>query len=260
MTFRESLLKKMALDEQVRKIRRSLEADTGTVDRENLRRLLAEGAYVSHKIRDLEIWMREVKGEAPDLVVVDNGLGRYRTTLEDVALRKSPTVKEMISLRNARKILSDSDVLVSRREKTLDFLQRHALGFLDLSWTPQDISALADDGAVALEIEDAEGVETVLRLFAELLGLSGAPAPWEKPGWWLRCLKDQEGGIRNLVAFSRDSLRLAEVKGPLDAKDSETHGAIRSLLSGEKKGDLEGKAVFSALMDAVIGHASDRNG
>lgn len=254
MVFRETLLKKIALDELVRTIRAFLEAHPDRVDAENLRRLLAESAYSPRSLRDLKLYVREEAGALPDVVVLDNGLSRYRTHPEDVALRKSPTIKEMISIRNARKILSDSDVLISRREKTLEYLHEHCIGLLDLSWTEKDISGLADDGAVALEIQDAEGVETVLLLFAELLGFSSPPGQWRKPEWFLRCLKEEEGEkirVRNFLAFSRKECRLVLVEAPLYVGEKEADARVKAILSGTKREALEGKGVFASLQEKV---------
>ena len=49
------------------------------------------------------------------ILVLDNGLAIYHTTIEDVCMRKSPSVKEMISIRNTIKILNDEDVILGKK-------------------------------------------------------------------------------------------------------------------------------------------------
>ncbi|MCW7753157.1 hypothetical protein OOT00_04060 [Desulfobotulus sp. H1] len=253
MTFRDALVKKIALDGLVQRIRSSMTAETDRPDRKNLAMLLAESAYEPSTTRDLDVYIREEEGELPDIVVLDNGLGRYRTTLDDVALRKSPTVKEMISFTNARKILSDSDVLVSRREKTLDFLHRHCIDRLNLNWTRKDIAAIADEGWQAMETRDAKGVETAMTLFSELLSFSLLPDSWRKHGWFACGRQEKEGAkirVENLTAFCRSHFRIFLCKGPLIRGDKTSEEMVESLYRGDRKGDYEGREVWTALLEA----------
>ncbi|WP_144683700.1 hypothetical protein [Desulfobotulus alkaliphilus] len=252
MTFRESLLKKIALDKLVLRIKKSLSPDAEKLDKESLRLLMAESSYLPRTVRDMDVYIWEEAGALPDIVVADRGLGRYRSSLEDVAMRKSPTIKEMISFTNARKILSDADVLVSSKADTLDHLHSHCLERLDLSFTLKDIEAIADEGALALEIRDEEGVKTALMLFAELLGLSSGPAAWREPGWLLYGLQEKEGDkktVRGLTAFCGQDFRIFRISGPLIPGVEETETIVKKLFTGKKKGDQEGKAVFTALFE-----------
>ncbi|TYT74403.1 hypothetical protein [Desulfobotulus mexicanus] len=263
MTFRESLLKKIDLDRLALRIKRSLSPDAEKLDKDCLRLLMAESAYLPRTLRDMEIYVLEEAGSLPDIVVADRGLGRYRSSLEDVAMRKSPTIKEMISFTNARKILSDADVLVSSKTETLDYIHSHCLERLDLSFTLKDIEAIADEGALALEIRDGEGVKTALMLFAELLGLSQGPAAWREPGWLLYGLQEKEGEKRavcGLTAFCVHDFRIFRISGPLVLGLEETESMVKKLFTGKKKGDQEGKVVFTALLEAFSAYKPKKSG
>jgi hypothetical protein len=77
------------------------------------------------------------------ILVLDNDLTIYHTTVEDVVLRKSPTVKEMVSIRNAIKILNDKDVVISKKEASLKTIRDICIDQLDLHYTAADIDGIA---------------------------------------------------------------------------------------------------------------------
>lgn len=253
MGFRDALLQKIAIDGLALKVRRSLqnERETGTIDRESLRRLFAVSRYEEVLARDLELYVRKGEGDVKDIIVLDNGLARYRTTVSDVLLRKSPTVKEMVRFRNARKILSDGDVLVEKRGDTLATLQRHCIGLLPLSCGPAEVAALCGEGILALEIQDAGDVETCLILFEELLGHRPPPFAFRRSGWRISCRREGKGDgavFRDLVVFERASLRLWFLPGPFRVSDPAEKERFSDLLeSGGKGGFPKGSAVFEHL-------------
>lgn len=251
MAFRETVLKKIRLDGLAKKVRNSLGREGVNIDKESMRALFAVSDYSQEKIRDMELFVRDVPGEKPDVIVLDNGLDRYRTSIEDVALRKSPTIKEMISIRNAKKILSDGDVLVSRKEKTLDFLQASLIQGLDLSWKDEDILSLAKHGAIHLEAKDEEGVEEDLSVFAEILGLVNIPVIWRNPAWWLYG-KKFDGIFRYIIAFSPADYRLLKIEGAFVEGNREEADTIVASLLGEKKVEISGRAVFDDLVTILL--------
>jgi hypothetical protein len=173
MGFRENLRKKIDINRLADKVVRSINPNDGTqrIDLDAMRQLLALGTYPYQKERDLDLF-RIGDGQ---LLLMDNELKIYNTTAEDVALRKSPTVKEMLSLRNAIKILNDKKVVISRKADTVRHVQTDLMDGLDLSYTPTDIDAMAEDGLEALKNKYAEGVIEIMALFAELLGFVKAP-------------------------------------------------------------------------------------
>ena len=80
------------------------------------RSLLEMSPYRYQKERDLDLFIEKIDGQPDNILVLDNELPIYRTTVEDVVIRKSPYTKEMLRIGNIIKILRDSDVKISRRE------------------------------------------------------------------------------------------------------------------------------------------------
>ena len=102
MTFRENLLKKIKID----KISEQVIASIGTpdsgkkIDGEAMRDLLEIKPYKLKRERDLDLFILEKDKGEQRILVLDNDLAIYDTTAEDVAMRKSPAIKEMLSIRN----------------------------------------------------------------------------------------------------------------------------------------------------------------
>jgi hypothetical protein len=56
------------------------------------------------KVSYLHLYIRPLEGEIMEVVVFDNELPIYHTTVADVALRKSPHWQQIFSIRNIKKI------------------------------------------------------------------------------------------------------------------------------------------------------------
>ena len=161
MSFKDNLRKKIEINDLVQRIKASMGLpDSGRrVDKDLVRKLLAEGDYEKIVERDMELYRLSPLGNKPRLLVLDNDLSIYRTSVDDVVLRKSPVVKEMLNIRNVIKILNDADVVISKKAVSLSTLQEELVDGLDLRYTPQDIEDLVYDGRSALENKYAEGVQ-----------------------------------------------------------------------------------------------------
>jgi hypothetical protein len=80
-----------------------------------MRKLLALSPFVSAERRDLELYFRELEPEIGEIISLDNELSLYgNTTVGDVALRRSPVVKEMVNIKNIIKILNDKDIRICK--------------------------------------------------------------------------------------------------------------------------------------------------
>ncbi|MEJ2041278.1 MAG: hypothetical protein P8X55_20470, partial [Desulfosarcinaceae bacterium] len=126
MSFKDNLLKKIKIDRLAEKVRHSLGAPADSprrVDRETMKTLLSMGPFRHQQERDLDLYFISRDDGPEQILALDNEMKIYRTTAEDVALRKSPTIKEMVSIRNAIKILSDKDVVVSAKAESLGKIQ-----------------------------------------------------------------------------------------------------------------------------------------
>ena len=171
-TFKENLLQKVEIDRLANRVLTTL-GPSGSgkkADLDAMRRLLDMGPYEHRKTRDMDLYFFLDDPEKKTILVLDNELPFYHTTADDVAMRKSPTVKEMISIRNAVKILNDQDVVTSKRETSVGIVRKACIQQLDLSFEEKDIDAIATDGMAALDAGDAAAVVQALTLFEELLG------------------------------------------------------------------------------------------
>ncbi|MBW1890805.1 MAG: hypothetical protein JRI93_09830 [Deltaproteobacteria bacterium] len=183
MSFKENVIHKIRIDDLARKGIASIgPSESGKkVDRDAMRELLEMAGFDYNRIRDLDLYIQQNVSGPDTILVLDNELALYRTTPQDVAMRKSPTVKEMVSIRNAIKILKDTDVVVSRRAATVQTIQRVCIENLDLSYEKSDIEAMGRDGVASLENGYADGVLETLKLFAELLGYDPLPGTIAAP-------------------------------------------------------------------------------
>ena len=257
MGFRENLLKKIKINALAARVSASLKGpDSGlNFDREAMRQLLEYAPYTYVRERDLDLYVLDDGKGSPEVLVLDNGLAIYHTDVQDVALRKSPTVKEMISIRNAIKILSDSDVRVSKREESVETVRGRCLEALDLSYGPADIKELEIDGAASLESGYLEGVVEVLTLFAELLNYRPAPTSLriDHVKMWGR-LTEGPGGkslYGPVVLYSLMDNRLFLVEEAVSTTDDEAAERLGQIARGKLPADREGADVFRFLALAV---------
>jgi len=254
MGFRENLLKKIQINQLTDAIQHSMgPTDSGQrMDRDAMRRLLEMGDYHYQKERDLDLYVLNQK----EFLALDNELKIYRTTAEDIALRKSPTVKEMVSIRNAIKILNDKDVVVSRKAETVVRIQKELIQALDLSFTAADIESLAADGSEALKNGYADGVIEILSLFAELLGFQKAPKFFQLSHHhiWGRLEQPRAEELRfgPLVMFGLIHNRLKMIEEPISSLDKQGLEHFHQIAKKEDLAGLEGDKVWDDLKKAVI--------
>lgn len=180
MSLKENWLQKMAIDRLSKKAILSIGSSDGgsKLDKDAVRELLNLAGYTHHKERDLELYLPRPEAASRDILVLDNALGFYRTDIADIALRKSPTVKEMVSIRNAIKILNDKDVLISKKADSIGRIQQEAIQRLDLQITEAGLDEMIADARESLLNKYGEGVEEFLLIVADMLGFQIDPKPF----------------------------------------------------------------------------------
>ncbi|MCJ8501819.1 hypothetical protein [Desulfatitalea alkaliphila] len=266
MGFRENLIKKMEIDRLAEQVRRSLAPSEGPqrIDGDAMRALLEMSRFQHLRERDLDLYVLEDPIDGPLVLVLDNGLGLYRTGVEDVALRKSPTLKEMVKIRNAIKILNDKDVVLSRKTDTLDRVLTELIDALDLSFTAADIEAMATDGQAALRNNYGEGVVEIMALFCELLGFKEAPKPFQVPHHlvWGESQPTADGRLRMapIILFDRMHNRLKMITALIETLEKDGMAHWQQVVKGEAKADLEGAAVFDALAEQTLSRGNPAQG
>ena len=169
MSFKENLITKIKIDKLANRVIASIgPAESGRkVDKDAMRSLLEMSPYQYQKARDLDLYVEGIDQDRKKIFVLDNELPIYRTTIDDVAMRKSPLIKEMVKIRNIIKILKDSDVKLSRKDASVKAIQKECIDQLDLAYNGSDIDEIAADGKASLERDYPDGVVECLELFAD---------------------------------------------------------------------------------------------
>lgn len=258
MSFKDNLLKKIKIINMSKKVLGSIgppDSERKT-DKATMRRLLEMSPYTLHQKRDLDLYIKSDPDEKGEILVLDNELALYHTTADDVALRKSPTIKEMVSIRNAIKILSDSDVVISKRGKTVNTIRKECIDLLDLSFTKADIEEIEKEGSASLENGYSDGVIESLSLFAELLDFSPPPKAFKMRHCEImgHLTKKDSGemvfGPAVIYSLAYNTLKLIEKKiGSFDKGGMEY---FKQVIAQDQEALKEGPDVFQYLKEAVV--------
>ena len=258
MSFKENLLKKIKID----KISKIVFASIGTldsgkkIDKETMRELLEMSSYKFRKERDLDLYIKEADNGIEKILVLDNDLAIYKTTPEDVGMRKSPIIKEMLSIRNVIKILNDKDVVISKKGETLKTIQNELIEMIDLSFNKSDIEEIEKDGLDALEKWDADGVMECLSLFAELLGYRSPPKAMKIINHSvIGSLTKKESGevmFGPVVIYSTTNNYLKLIDEQIGSLDKAKIELMHNIAVGKEAAPFEGPLVFQYLKEEVF--------
>jgi len=255
MSFKENLLKKIQIDQIAKKVMASVgPPDSGRkLDKPAMQDLLGMGLRQYRKERDLDLYLLESDG---NILVLDNELAIYKTTPEDVALRKSPTVREMISVRNVVRILNDADVVISKKEDSVRAIQEECVELLDLSYDKSDILELERDGVAALESGYTDGVTEVFSLFGELLGYASPPKALRMSNFKVMGAsapgKSGETLFGPIVIYGMVYNVLKLIERQVSSQDKAKTEFVHQVAMGKEKASCEGAEVFASLRDMVI--------
>jgi len=258
MSFKKNLLKKIKINELVKSVRETIGPADGTLrlDTGIMAQLLEFGGYPSHKERDLTLYSLESDMDHGRFLVLDNDIAIYQTSAADIGLRKSPTVKEMVTIRNIKKILIDTDVVLSRKEESLNTIKRELIDRLDLHFEASDIDDLAKEGATGLENGDADQVLETLKLFSELLSFFSAPKPFRIKSFEIigKRAQGDDGEIRfgPMVLYSTTQNTIKYIGYPIGSYDKAKIEHLNRIAQGEEEASEEGRGVFQILKAAVL--------
>jgi len=260
MAFKENLLAKIKIDRSAAKVIASIgPADSGSkVDKDVMRRLLEMSPYHYQKIRDLDLYVRDIDQEKKKILVLDNELPIYETTIDDVAMRKSPLIKEMANIRNMIKILKDSDVKISRKEESVKAIQHECIARLNLSFSEADIDQIARDGQASLERDYPDGVVECLDLFAELLDYKPAPKAFRlSQHKIIGELTPKAGGevlYGPIIIYSQIHGTLKLIDEQISSFDKTKTALVQQVADNQKKPNFEGAEVLTYLKNKVLKH------
>lgn len=257
MGFKENLLTKVEIDNLTQKVINSIGpvASGSKVDKDAMRRLLEIAGYTHRKEREMDLFLKKSDADKGIILVLDNDLTIYDTTVEDVAMRKNPIVKEMVSIRKIIKILNDKDVVVSRREESVKKIQQECAATLDLSFEESDIAQIAIEGFASLESNYSDGVVECLDMFAELLAYKPPPKAFKLRHHKVTgAQKERENGeviYGPLVIYSMIHNTIKLIEKPIGSYDKGQLEYFNRVAAGDDKAPIEGEAVFKFLRGAV---------
>jgi hypothetical protein len=257
MSLKQNLLKKRSIDRLAQTILGSLgTADSpGKVDRESVRELLGIAGYRLQKERDLDLYLPPLSSTQPDILVLDNDLAFYRTTRDDIALRKSPTIKEMISIRNAIRILNDKDVVLTKKARSVDRLHQECLQTLDLTITQTGLEEISATGTESLAGQYREGVEEAMMLFADLLDYQVVPGSLVPEHCLaLGKIRKEPGGrqkIGPVLVYDRMHHRILWIPETFSDKSPEDVQKFQAMIEPSSRLAVTGDHVFRRLQEEV---------
>jgi hypothetical protein len=258
MSFKENLKAKIRLDRLFRQLVSTIKEPPGKwwLDKVLTQQLLDMTDLEYKKFRDLQLYIRPLEGEIKEVLVFDNELPIYHTTVADVALRKSPHWQEMFSLRNIRKIMNHHDVLVSKGKESLKRLHANALALLDLTYTRADLEMLVEDARRGLEQKSIAPIRESLDLFFALLDFQemflGGP---EQNLQIFAGPKLNDGAFtafEHLILFDEETLSLGLKKGAFSPQNDSDLAWVTEYARSEVPADLTGLDVFEFLVELAL--------
>ena len=258
MSFQKNLLRKIELERLASQVIASCgtEQSRQPVDKEAMRSLLELSPYQYQQERDLDLYVKPVEGELKLIMVLDNELPIFRSTVKDVVTRRSPRTLEMWNIRTIRNILVDSDIKMSTRGKSVEMVLGDAVEQLDLTYTDTDIENLAREGMAWLAGSNGGGIQKSLTMFGALLGYQKPPKDFGLGN--TVCYGISASGPDNEVAFgplvlyrSADN-SLLWINESLSRSDREQMKFLRSVATGQTSVPVTGDAVFQKLQANVL--------
>ena len=258
MSFKKNLKAKIKIDRLLQELVSTMKEPPGKwwVDDALIRELLDMTDLEHKKFRDLHFYVRPLKGEIMEVLVFDNELAIYHTTLADVALRKSPCWQEMFSIRNIKKIMNHDDVLVSKGKESLKRIHANALALLDLNYTQNDLTLLLDDALRGLERKSVGEIEESLDLFVDILDFE--PLLLDVLDQDLKIFtraklnNGDHSTFEHLILFNRKTLALGLKKGSFSPENDLDLAWVMQYARGEKAADLKGMDVFKFLAELAL--------
>jgi hypothetical protein len=258
MPFKANLLAKLKIDRLAHTVIASLKpTESGTkVDKAAMRSLLEMSSYEYQKARDLDLYVQDIEDKQKKILVLDGELPIYRTTVDDVAMRKSPLIKEMVKIRNIIKILKDSDVKLSRKDESVKAVQDECINQLDLSFEESDIAEIAEDGRASLERDFSDGVIECLDLFSELLDYRPPPKPFRISRSHItgdlqtKAAGEVTYGPMAIYSMVHGSLKFIDDR--ISSFDKPKIELVQDIAAGNQKATLEGPQVFDHLQELVL--------
>jgi hypothetical protein len=265
MPFKENLKAKINLDRLLQKLVSTIREPPGKrwVDKVLTQELLDMTDLKHKKVNYLHLYIRPLAGEILEVLVFDNELPIYHTTVADVALRKSPHWKQMFSIRNIKKIMNDQDVIISKGKESLKRLQANALARLDLTYSRDDLMLLLEDARQGLDRESVSQIGESFDLFFELLDFQPVFIGGLDKDLQIFAGPKHNGGtvpaFEHLILFDEETLSLGMKKGAFSSKSDLDLAWVIKYARSEELADLKGIDVFKFLVELALDKEQSQN-
>ena len=264
MSFKENLKAKIKLDRLLRKLVSTIREPPGQrrLDKIVTQELLDMTDLEYKKVSSLHLYIRPLEGESMEVVVLDNELPIYHTTVADVALRKSPHWKQMFSIRNIKKIMNDQDVIISKGKESLKRLHANAMALLDLTYTRDDLTLLLEDARQGLDQKSIAQIQESFDLFFELMDFQPVSLGVLEPDLQIfagpKLNGDAVPAFEHLILFDEETLSLGLKKGAFSPQSDLDLAWVIKYARSEKSADLKGIDVFKFLVELALDKAQFR--
>ena len=266
MSFKENLKAKINLDRLLQKLVSTIREPPGKrwLDKVLTQELLDMTDLKHEKVSYLHLYLRPLEGEIMEVLVFDNELPIYHTTVADVALRKSPYWQQMFSIRNIRKIMNDQDVIISKGKESLKSLHANAMALLDLTYTRDDLTLLLEDARQGLDQKSIAQIQESFDLFFELLDFQPVSLGVLEQDLQIFAGPKLNGGavpaFEHLILFDEETLSLGLKKGAFSPENDLDLAWVMQYVRGEKTADLKGIDVFKFLVELALDKAQSQGG
>ena len=266
MSFKENLKAKINLDRLLKKLVSTIREPPGKrwVDKVLTQELLDMTDLKHEKVSYLHLYIRPLEGEIMEVLVFDNELPIYHTTVADVALRKSPYWQEMFSIRNIRKIMNDKDVVISKGKESLKRIHANALALLDLTYTGDDLTLLLEDARSGLDRKSIVQIQESLDLFVDLLDFEPLLLDVLERDLQVFARPQHKNGpvptFEHLILFDEENLSLGLKKGAFSPENDLDLAWVIKYARSEEPADLKGIDVFKFLVELGLEKAQAQRG
>jgi hypothetical protein len=234
------------------------------LDKVLTRKLIDRTDLEYKKVRDLNLYVRPLEDKIMEVLVLDNALPIFHTTVDDVVLRKSPYWHEMVSIRNIRKIMNDKDVMISKGKESLERLHANALGRLDLTYTRDDLALLMEDARQALEQQSITQIQESLDLFFALLDFEPVSLGVLEKDLHIFARPKPNGSavpaFEHPILFDQEKLSLGLKEGAFSPQSDFDLAWVMRYARGEETADLQGIDVFEFLAELALDKAQSQGG
>lgn len=256
--FKENLLQKIQLERLALRVIGSIGTGQTShrIDKEAMRSLLELSSYQYLHERDLDLYVKPLESEEKLILVLDNELPIFRSTVKDVVTRRSPRTLEMWRISTIRHILVDSDIKESTRDESVRTVLRDAVAQLDLTYTDKDIENLAREGEAWLAGREVGHVMEILSLFAALLGYKKPPKQFgldQTISYGAAASgPDKEMVFGPIVLYRPGDNTLLWLDKLFTLSDRQQLKTLRAIGAGQASGPVTGDTVFEKLKKNVL--------